>query len=344
MVTLRTGSREVAVVSAATISAPELTDTEAEFMVPLIDEARSSVGLTQADMGFTCSGSTDFIAGQAFSFVATLEAVGAVPPVSESHVEMDGAWALYEAWVKLQIGDIDTALVYSYGKPSPGSLRDVLATQLDPYHLAPLWPDAWSLAALQARLLLEGGLDPEALAAIAVREGRVGSVEEYLAQPMAADPLRLADCPAEADGGVAIVLAAGDRARELTERPAWISGIDHRIDPHHLGARDLTDAPSARLAAERAGAGEGGLDVVELHAPFTTQEIILRRAMGLADDVTVCPGGGALAADTMMASGLLRIAEAARAIWRGDAGRALAHATAGPLLQQNLVCVLEGEN
>ena len=32
MVTLRTGSREVAVVSAATISAPELTDTEAEFI------------------------------------------------------------------------------------------------------------------------------------------------------------------------------------------------------------------------------------------------------------------------------------------------------------------------
>ena len=62
MVTLRTGSRAVAVVSAATISAPELTDTEAEFMVPLIDEARSSVGLAQADMGFTCSGSSDFIA------------------------------------------------------------------------------------------------------------------------------------------------------------------------------------------------------------------------------------------------------------------------------------------
>lgn len=344
MVTLRTGSREVAVVSAATLQAPVLDDTEVEFMIPLIDEVRSSIGLTQADIGFTCSGSTDFIAGQAFSFVMTLDAVGPVPPISESHVEMDGAWALYEAWVKLQIGEIDTALVYSYGKPSPGSLRDVMSTQLDPYHLAPLWPDAWSMAALQARLVLDAGVDPEQLARIAVREGRVESVEEYLAQPMVADPLRSADCPAEADGGVAIVLAAGDRARGLVERPAWITGIDHRIDPHHLGARDLIDAPSARLAAERAGAADGPIDVVELHAPFTTQEMILRRALGIADDAVVCPGGGALAADTMMASGLLRIAEAARAIFRGEADRTLAHATAGQLLQQNLVCVLEGES
>ena len=44
-----------------------------------------------------------------------------------------------------------------------------------------------------------------------------------------------------------------------------------------------------------------------------------------------------------MASGLLRIAEAARAIWDGEANRTLAHATSGPLMQQNLMCVLSGE-
>ena len=37
---------------------------------------------------------------------------------------MDGAWALYEAWVKLQLGEIDTALVYAYCKSSPGDLAD----------------------------------------------------------------------------------------------------------------------------------------------------------------------------------------------------------------------------
>jgi hypothetical protein len=44
-----------------------------------------------------------------------------------------------------------------------------------------------------------------------------------------------------------------------------------------------------------------------------------------------------------MASGLIRIAEAAARVAAGTADRALAHATSGPCLQQNLVCVLEGD-
>jgi hypothetical protein len=44
-----------------------------------------------------------------------------------------------------------------------------------------------------------------------------------------------------------------------------------------------------------------------------------------------------------MAAGLIRIGEAAARIARGEANRALAHATNGPCLQHNLVCVLEGE-
>src|SRR3546814_15788147 len=74
---------------------------------------------------------------------------------------MDGAWALYEAWVKLQLGELDTALVYSYGKSAPGPIHDVLSRQLDPYHVAPLWPDAISLAALQARSLIDAGIATE---------------------------------------------------------------------------------------------------------------------------------------------------------------------------------------
>ena len=71
-----------------------------------------------------------------------LDAVGPWPPISESHVEMDGAFALYEAWVRLQHGDIDTALVYGFGKCSPGDVGRVIALQLEPYLLGPLWPDA----------------------------------------------------------------------------------------------------------------------------------------------------------------------------------------------------------
>jgi acetyl-CoA acetyltransferase len=140
-----------------------------------------------------------------------------------------------------------------------------------------------------------------------------------------------------------MVLAAGDRARELCERPAWIRGIDHRTDAHTLGVRDFSDAMSARIAAEKAGVHDGPVDFAELHAPFTTSEHLLTQALGLGGDTVVNPSGGALAAHTMMASGLIRIGEAATRITNGDGDRAVAHATAGPCLQQNLVCVLEGD-
>ena len=139
-----------------------------------------------------------------------------------------------------------------------------------------------------------------------------------------------------------MVLAAGERAFEWCARPAFITGIDHRIETHSLGARDLTVSPSTKLAGERAGVGAKKVDLAELHAPYAHQELILTEALGFGDAVTVNPSGGALAANPLMSAGLIRIGESARAIWSGRADRAVAHATSGPCLQQNLVCVLEG--
>src|SRR6476661_4862569 len=156
--------RDIAVISfcqtPARRSVRELN--EVEMLMRAIHGALEQVDMTIDDIGFTCSGSTDYLAGTAFSFVSTLDGVGPWPPIQEGHVEMDGAWALYEAWVKLQLGEIDSALVYCYGKSSPGDLPMVLTRQLDPYTVAPLWPDTISLAALQARALLDAGIATEA--------------------------------------------------------------------------------------------------------------------------------------------------------------------------------------
>ncbi|MFF0425240.1 thiolase domain-containing protein [Streptomyces sp. NPDC004520] len=349
-----TTAREVAIVAFAQSDHRRRTDdlSEVEMVMPVLHEVQRRTGLKASDIGFTCSGSSDYLAGRAFSFTMALDGVGAWPPISESHVETDGAWALYEAWVKLLTGEADTALVYAYGKSSPGSVRDVLTRQLDPYYLAPLWPDSVALAALQAQALVDAGdTDEPALAAIAARSRRDARTNPHAQLPgarpqgdYAVRPLRTGDCPPVGDGAAAVILAAGDRARELCARPAWIRGMDHRIEAHSLGVRDLTDSPSTRLAAERAGAFERPVDTAELHAPFTSQEVVLRKALGFDDSVTVNPSGGALAANPVMAAGLIRLGEAATRIHRGESDRALAHATSGPCLQQNLVAVLEGDN
>jgi acetyl-CoA acetyltransferase len=325
------------------------------MLVPLFAEVFRQTGLSKGDIGFWCSGSSDYLAGRAFSFVQAVDAIGAFPPVMESHVEMDGAWALYEAWVKVLTGEADIALAYGFGKSSGAQLQRVLALQLDPYLLAPLWPDSVSIAALQARLGLEAGRWTEQdMAEVAARSRAAAltnpraqvsgktSAEELLARPYIAEPLRAHDCAPVGDGAAVVILASAERARDLCERPAWITGFEHRIDSAALGARDLLTVPSATQAA-RAGGGLAGIDVAELHAPFTHQEILLREALGLDDNVTVNPSGGALCANPMFAAGLARIGYAAQAVMDGHANRALAHATSGPALQQNLVCVMEAQ-
>ena len=46
----------------------------------------------------------------------------------------------------------------------------------------------------------------------------------------------------------------------------------------------------------------------------------------------------------MFSGGGIRIGEAAARIWSGEVSKAVGHATSGPALQQNLLCVLEGRN
>ncbi len=70
--------------------------TMAELLVPIFGDIYEQTGWTKKDVGFWCSGSSDYLAGRSFSFVSAIDAIGVLPPINESHVEMDAAWALYE--------------------------------------------------------------------------------------------------------------------------------------------------------------------------------------------------------------------------------------------------------
>jgi acetyl-CoA acetyltransferase len=254
---------------------------------------------------------------------------------------MDGAWALYEAWVRLQEGDIDTALVFGSGKSSPSDPAQLFPQQLDPYYLAPLGLDPNSMAALQARALLDAGKATERDFAEVAARAHQQDADTLLKADYVCAPLRAHDIPPITDGAAAVVLATAARARELTDHPVYIRGIDHRIEPHQPGMRDLTSSPSAALAAQKAGATN--VELAEISALYSPQEIILREALQLNDHVIINPSGGPLTANPVMATGLIRIIEAADRVAKGEVKRALAHAANGQCLQHNLVCLLEGE-
>ena len=248
--------------------------------------------------------------GRAFSFVQAVDAIGAFPPIMESHVEMDGAWALYEAWVKILTGEATPRWSTASASRRRATLRRVLALQLDPYLLAPLWPDSVSIAALQARAGLDAGLWTEKeMAEVAVRSRGRGAGQpagaarparspptELLAAPYVADPLRAHDCAPVSDG--AAVVDPGRRRpgpRAVPTRPAWITG--HR-PPHRLGGarrarphrprRRPAPRPRGRRAPTRRRRRRAARAVHPPGAPAA------RRARAWPTTSRVNPSGGAL--------------------------------------------------
>ena len=278
------------------------------MLMPVIAEVFGNIGITKDDVGFICSGSTDYLIGGPFSFVTALDAVGVWPPRAESHVEMDGAWALYEAWVLLQEGEIDAALVYCFGRSSLGDLNEILAVQLDPYYLAPLWPDPTCAGRAAGPGPDRRGQGHRGRLR---RRGQPRRRRSRSANPKAQvrlRPLARAAAGRGLRGGAAAPPRAAPDHRRLRRHRAGrrrqglrvvrAPGVDHRHRPPDrdpLARRPRPDrlALDAKLAGEKAGVGARKVDVAELHAPFAHQEIILAEALGLGDGVAINPSGGA---------------------------------------------------
>src|SRR2546430_12604676 len=83
-------------------------------------------GVERDAIDFQAAGSADYIDGRPFGFVAALDVMGSWPAKPDLHLEMDAGFAAYYAWVRIQSGDSDTALVCGYGKTSEGEPERVL--------------------------------------------------------------------------------------------------------------------------------------------------------------------------------------------------------------------------
>ena len=164
--------------------------------------------------------------------------------------------------------------------------------------------------------------------------------------PSAQDRLRIAD---EFNQGKYLVVIANSVAGEganLQRRTCAVHNVDIPWDPMTRRQRNgRADRQGNELSAVTIydyltrNSGDGPR-FDKLRGKGTWIEQVLQSK----DDVAINPSGGALAANPMMTAGLVRIGELANRIASGEVSRGVAHATSGPCLQQNLVCVLEGEN
>src|SRR5262249_46239357 len=150
--------------------------TATEMLYRAMRAALADVGVERDAIDYQVSASTDYNDGRPFGFVAALDVMGSWPARQDLHLEMDGSFATYYAWVKLQGGEVDTVVVCAHGKPSEGEPERVLTLQLDPYYQAPLGLTPTATAALQASAYQSrtGATDAD-LASVAARNRTAGA-------------------------------------------------------------------------------------------------------------------------------------------------------------------------
>src|SRR5262245_388569 len=98
------------------------------------------------------------------------------------------------------------------------------------------------------------------------------TLEDHQASKLINDPLRLLDCCLVTDGGGAVIVTSAERARDLRQRPALISGLgqihsSEVIRPYDNGRGGGSEA--AEAAYRMAGCTAGDIDVVQLYDGFT---------------------------------------------------------------------------
>ena len=184
-----------------------------------------------------------------------------------------------------------------------------------------------------------------------------------MASPVVASPVRKLMMSRPVDGAVAVVLASEKFARRVTAAPAWVTGMGAAMDGNVFAMRDgglSACETAARKAYARAGVEPRRVGLAEVSATSAAAELLTLEALGLAEpgrgiDVirgsrgdTVNRSGGALPADPIMATGLVRLAEAAEQLWAPQAGssspaatNAIVHAASGIGAQSHCVFVVE---
>jgi len=105
---------------------------------------------------------------------------------------------------------------------------------------------------------------------------------------MVASPLTLLDCCPFSDGAAALVIASEDKAKDLCDKPVYITGTGQASsgmlssqykDIPRLKARDI----SVKQAYDMAGVGPEDIDICELHDCFSIASIIAAESMGFAE-------------------------------------------------------------
>lgn len=302
----------------------------------------------------------------------------------EVTVTTEGAMAVFYAVAKILTGMYDVVLLTSYNAGSKTNEHIVENWGFEGIFQQKLGLDDLQAGALQeTRYMHKYGITREQCAQVVVKNRLNGlknplvpfgtklSVSDVLKSPMMAYPITSQEMGAACDGACTMILASEEKAKKLTNKPVWITGMAQCDDSHSLGGRELAELAVLEKVAQQAYKMAGvsnpqkDLNLIELSEHYAYQELMCTEALGLckpgeggkliATNATqrtgkmpVNPSGGVLSGNPKSVAGAVRVAECVMQL-RGEAGerqidgarRALAHGSAGPAGQAQCAIILE---
>ncbi len=368
--------RVAIVASAQTELRPAWSDAQhIDLISAVVTSVFKGTGLSLDDVDFIIDSGSDVLDGRSISNCGFLGALGAHHK-EEARVEEDGLWAALYGVNKIRSGASSVGLIVAYSKPSESDVDAYWSSQCEPFYQRPVGFGQRAAAGMQAqRYLAAHGVGERDLAGLvarrwadAERHGRVAMDKlpdeaAVMASGDAATPLTRLMLARPVDGAVAVLLASEDIAMRHSRSPAFITGMGNAMDSHAFGSRTAGTLASCEAAAamayKKAGWDRPQADIAEVSASSAVSELMAIEALGLAGagqglgaamggKVRVNQSGGALPADPIMATGLIRLANAANQLSRpelyggGDKpSRAIAHGAGGVAMQSNCVFTLE---
>lgn len=270
----------------------------------------------------------------------------------------DGLHGLATAVMLIKTGQCEIVAVEGHSKASNLlNKAEVVAYAQDPILNRPLQWNTHFVAGLDmSRYLHETGTDPQQCAAVVVKNRRNAlrntlaafaadlTLGEASGGPDLAWPLSRRHTAEHADGAIVLVLAAEERARQLSEVPVWIQGVGWCNGAASLESREWGRAPEVEKAAQMAYAQAGigdvstSVDFAEVDDTYAFKELQHLEALQFCqegeagkltqDGFTAAEGrlpvnasGGSLGmGDLQEGTGLARALEAVLQL-RGEAGR-----------------------
>ena len=267
--------------------------------------ALADAGLSWADIGYAVGGSN--VSGKPDTLVGVLGLTG-IPFVNVRNGCATAGVALATAANAIRAGETDLALVVGFDKHERGAFA---ASPAD-YGLGDWYAETGMMITTQffamkdRRYLHDHGLKDELLGQVAAKAFRCGELnpDAWRRTPVSADEImraRVINPPltqymicSPSEGAAAVVLARGDRAADLCERPVRLAAVAKRTRrfgsfevfapwlPPGAGASPSVDA--ARAVFEKAGISPSEVRVAQLQDTDAGAEIYHMAETGLCED------------------------------------------------------------